>query len=559
MISINPNSNCTEARLYYYDFLSEEAKGNIPQSTLGHITECRHCQDELNRLEALLAQADEDIEQSRQSSAIIAILKLHFACIDKSLTCSTVKAFLPSLAFPTLEISIPTPITAHLDNCRVCSDDLLILGNLGLTEKQLYRLGQLLADKPTEEPVSCSQAQTAIPAVASITFQETTAEILKHLCICPDCRKLLYQHRETICTELLYNKMSQKEFPCEAVSATDIYDYCLPYGIDPANDQYAKFREALTSHLRNCPTCLAKMQQLHTTVCNIADRPDSGVVTCYELESMTKKPEFSDINDLYADWPIKVQVLDKSNPVPLVPNEPVAFPQRLKQKVSALNLKQFIKPVAAAAIILIGILILFSVPAAKAVDLSQIYEALEKIRNVCISRFVPDKAEPIQERWVSRTFACRLTRNNKRFVLWDFANSVKKIKPLDGSTIQIDSLSGDIVAKGKKSLEGSFGLMPFSDITNIPKDAQWNRVDNKDIETPVPGTEVYDLTWTKKVPNTEFWKWRVFIDTTTHLPKRTEWYKKTPIENEYTLWSIEVVAYPTTDNEIKAVIQSTFD
>ena len=100
--------------------------------------------------------------------------------------------------------------------------------------------------------------------------------------------------------------------------------------------------------------------------------------------------------------------------------------------------------------------------------------------------------------------------------------------------------------------------MPFSDITDIPKDAQWNRVDDKDIETPVPGTEVYDLTWTKKVPNTEFWKWRVFIDTTTNLPKKTEWYKKAAIENQYTLESVTVVEYPS-DSKIEAVIQSTFD
>ena len=558
MISVNPNSNCTEARLYYYDFLSEESKGNIPQSTLGHIAECRHCQDEINRLEALLAQADKDIEQSRRSSAIIDILKLHFACIGKSITCCNVKPFLPSLAIPALQINIPTPITAHLDNCRACSDDLLILGNLGLTEKQLYRLGQLLADKPTEEPVSCSQARTAIPAVASMAFQETTAEILKHLCICPDCRKLLYQHRETICTELLHNKMPQKGFPCEAVSATDIYDYCFPYGIDPANDQYAKFREALTSHLRNCPTCLAKMQQLHTTVCNIADRPDSGVVTRYELESMAKKPEFSDINDLYADWPIKVQVLDKSKPAPQVPNEPVPFPQRLKQKVSALNLKQFVKPIAAAAIILIGILILFSVPAAKAVDLSQIYKALEKVKNVCISRFVPDKAEPIQQKWVSRTLNVSVQKSKKQAVLFDLQNRIRKIKNLSTDSIQESPISGDFLIKVEKYITGSFGLVPFSDITVAPKGAQWNHVGDEDVEVPIPGTEVYDLTWAKKVPNTEFWKWRVFVDTTTHLPKRTEWHKKTPIENEYALWSIEVVAYPT-DNEIKTVIQSTFD
>jgi hypothetical protein len=226
----------------------------------------------------------------------------------------------------------------------------------------------------------------------------------------------------------------------------------------------------------------------------------------------------------------------------------------------ALNLRRYIKPaIAAAAVIMIGFALLFSTPAAKAVDLGQIYEALEKVRNVCISRFVPDKAERIQQRWVSRAFACRLTWNNKRFVLWDFANSVKTIKPLDGSTIQADTLSADVVAKGKKSLEGSFGLLPFPDISAVPKDSQWNRVGNEDMEAPIPHTEVYDLTWKMtKGMVTEYYRWRVFIDAQTNLPKKTKWYYKTAPEEEYTLESIEIITFPT-DSEIEAVIQSTFD
>ena len=557
MISPNFDSNCVNARLYYYDFLSEEAKGNIPESALEHITQCQHCRNEINRLEVLLA--DTDIEQSQQNSAISTILRLHFAYIGRSVTCSTVKPFLPGLAVPALEITIPTPITTHLDNCQACSDDLLTLRDLGFTQKQLYRLGQLFAEKPAEDTVSCSQAQAAILAVVSMVFRETNAEVLKHLCTCPDCRKLLYQYRETVRTELLHNKVAQKEFPCEAVPATDIFDYCFPYGIDPANDQYAKFRESLTSDLRSCPTCLAKMQQLHNTVYSIAERLDSGIVTCYEINAPAEKPEISDLDDLYADWPIKVQVLDKSKSTPVAPAEPVVFPQRLKQRVSALNLKQFIRPVAAAAaVILIAFALFFSTPAAKAIDLSQIYEALKKIRNVCISRFRAGATEPWQKLWVSRSLNCNILINKRQSILIDISDKIKKVKDSSTEELKESPLSEDTVTKTNRLMESAFGLLPFPDILEAPKDAQWNRVDNKDIETPVPGTEVYDLTWTKKVPNTEFWKWRVFVDTATNLPKRTEWYKKTSIENEYTLWSIEAVAYPT-DNEIKTVIRSTFD
>ena len=61
----------------------------------------------------------------------------------------------------------------------------------------------------------------------------------------------------------------------------------------------------------------------------------------------------------------------------------------------------------------------------------------------------------------------------------------------------------------------------------------------------------------KKVPNDKFWKWRVFVDTNTNLPMRTEWYRKTALDEKYTPISIHVISYPT-DNEIEVVIQSVF-
>jgi len=283
MISHNPDINCTNARLYYYDFLSKETRAGIPEGALQHIKQCRNCQTEMDSLKDLLVQAGErfESEQSDKDSAISTLLRLHFEYIGEPVKCDTVKPFLASLADPVLQIRIPTPITMHLDKCQSCRDDLMTLQDLHLPHKYLCRLGQLLADKPTEDYLNCSQARAAIPAVVSMAFHETDAEMLKHLCTCPNCRKQLYLHRESVRKELLLNGAFQNGFPCESVSATDIYDYCLPYGIDPADDQYVEFRESLTSHLRECPKCLAKMQQLHSTISNIAERAESEVITIY--------------------------------------------------------------------------------------------------------------------------------------------------------------------------------------------------------------------------------------------------------------------------------------
>jgi hypothetical protein len=288
MISHNPDINCTNARLYYYDFLYTETREGIPEGALEHIKQCRNCQIEMDRLKDLLIKVQErdECEQSCKDSAISTLLRLHFEYIGEQVKCDAVKPFLGSLADPVLQIRIPTPITTHINKCKACREDLQKLLDLHLPHKYLCRLGQILADKPAEDEFSCSQAQIAIPAVVSLDFQETNAGILKHLCICPDCRKRLHLHRKSVRKKLLLNRASKNGFPCDSISAADIYDYCMPYGIDPADDEYFDLRESLTSHLRSCPKCLAKIQQLHRTITNIVERAESGVITIYRKPSI---------------------------------------------------------------------------------------------------------------------------------------------------------------------------------------------------------------------------------------------------------------------------------
>jgi outer membrane lipoprotein-sorting protein len=300
------------------------------------------------------------------------------------------------------------------------------------------------------------------------------------------------------------------------------------------------------------------MQQLHTTIYNIAERPDSGVVTSFTLEEQLGRAIEPEPNDLYADWPINVQVLDKSKPEPVASTAPVRLPRRLKQRVSTMNLKQFIKPVAAAAIILISVLLFFNVPAAKAVDLSQIYEALEKVKNICISRFRAGEQEPWQKTWISRPMGVRLAETKEQKVLWDLQNRIRKAIDTNNDSITKTPIHPDLCRKIEDSLRGSFGFLPFSNISAAPKHAQWNRVDDRNVTATVPPTEVYDLTWNPTKGTVKKYKWRVFIDTETNLPTRAEWYQKRALEEEYTLRSIEVVTYPT-DSEMRAVIQSTSD
>jgi len=558
MISHNPNTNCTNARLYYYDFLSKETGEGIPEGALQHITQCLNCHTEMDRLKDLLVKADErfDSEQSRKDSAISTLLRLHFEYIGESVKCDTVKPFLASLADPALRIRIPTPITTHLDKCQSCRDDLMTLQDLHLTHKILCRLGQILAEKPIEDDFSCSLAQAAIPAVVSMAFHETNAEILKHLCTCPTCRKELYLQRENVRKKLLQNGSIQDGFPCESVTAADIYDYCLPYGIDPADDEYAGFRESLTSHLRGCPTCLAKMQELHLAIYNIAERAESEVVTIYNI-SESPETQSPNVAKPYAGFPINVEIengegkLDAEQPATTLD-----FAATLKKKTAALNLKPLFRAsLAAAAVIAIGLALLFNAPTAKAVTIEQICRAIENARNICITTFKPGATEPEQERWISRSSNIYMTKTGEESVLLDLANKVMRAKNLDTGSVETP-LSIETITETEKIMSGSLGLVPFDDLSMLPQNYKWNRAANDSQKADDEGIEVYELIWMQKSydGSTGFNKWRFFVDPQTYLPRKTEFYTKRVGDSEYTLRSMKIVAY-LSDSEIEAVIQ----
>ena len=553
MISHNPDTNCTNARLYYYDFLSTETREGIPEGALQHIKQCRNCQTEMDSLKNLLVKADERIEseQSRKDSAISTLLRLHFEYIGEPVKCNTVKPFLASLADPVLQIRIPTPITTHLNKCKACRDDLQKLLDLHLPHKYLCRLGQLLAEKPIEEEYEfiCSQAQTAIPAVVSMAFHETNAETLKHLCTCSICREQLYLHRESIRKELLLNGTLQNGFPCDSVSAADIYDYCMPYGIDPADDEYVEFRESLTSHLRNCPKCLAKIQQLHRTISNIAERAESGLVTVYDIDE--SKP--------YVDMPNSSEMAGAKDNLHIKQPKTINLATRLKEKTAALNMKPLLKAGLVAAVIAIGFALLFNTPAAKAVSFEQICRAIENAKNIYIAQFSQSKTEPDQERWVSRSLNIYMTKTGEKSVLLDLANKSISEKEFNTSPVMKSELSNETATVTENMMAGFLGLVPLVDLTLYKDDIEWKPVENDDFENITEATEIYELIWLKKsgAAPAIYNKWVFFVDSKTNRPLKTELYRKLEGDTKYTPESVMEVKY-LSDDEIRSKIKEVF-
>jgi hypothetical protein len=558
MIAHSPKSLCKEAELYYYDFLCDESRRLIPEPVVNHVEQCQCCLGQISHLEAVLSQADGlESQQGRVDSTVTTMLKLHFAYIGKSVTCNIVKPFLPTLLDRALGMRIPTPIVTHVCDCQQCSEDLDVIRCLNLNREQLCRLSRLLADKPMGSNISCTEAQNAIPSIVSMVFSETDSEVLKHLCTCPVCRRLVYKERQKLC-DGLPEHTSSPEFPCESVSTSDSFDYVVPYGIDPANDQYAKFRKSFTSHVTNCPNCLAKMQELHRTVYGICERAESDVVTIYHIDESAKAQATSGTKELYAGFPIRVDVKQREEKVNAEQPVPaIDFAATLKQKVSVKKLKPLFKTaVAAAAVILIAVVLFRNIPTARAVTLERIYEAIEKVKNVHIASFAPGKTRPTQEKWVSRTANTYLLKTEKESVLWDIGKGVRKSKQADTTVAETVPLTAVLVADAEKKITGSLGLMPFYDMKDIPKDAEWSHVTDGDLETTPQGIEAYDLIWPAKALDGSqvFKKWRFFVNPKTNLPERTEFYQKLPTDDKYIFISAMEVEY-LSDSEMQEVIK----
>jgi len=312
-------------------------------------------------------------------------------------------------------------------------------------------------------------------------------------------------------------------------------------------NQLWQLRRILTG--QTCDDSLAdpaRMQQLQKNAGRITERPESGVVTVYTIdESATiKLPGESD--DVYAGFPIRVEVTDSEEAASEKPSEPtIDLVTALRRKVSAMNFGPLVKPaVVASGVLLITAALFFSTLTAKAVTIEQVYKAIEKVKNVYIAKFAPDKTEPKQELWVSKTLNIYLTRTKNESVLWDISNGLKTKKP-DTGAIETTTLTGETLAGIEGKVGSYLGLVPFTNISYIPADAEWNRVTDQVMETTGEGIEVYDLTWVKKVYDGSviFKKWRVFIDPNTNLPWRTEFYRKLAEENEYTLESMNVIEY----------------
>ncbi|MBN2181446.1 MAG: hypothetical protein JW715_06000 [Sedimentisphaerales bacterium] len=561
MAESEKNSICKQAEQYYYDFLCHENTGQIPEKIIEHLNQCTTCGEKIKRLNTGLSANNRKESQNRRfSNAITDLLALHMVHIGNKVSCKTIRPFMPVILDPKFGIRIPTPITVHLDHCQQCTRDLETITNLNLSRTQLCRLSQLFADKTDDDSVGCRQTRAVIPAVLSMAFNKTNQQILRHLCKCENCRQALYEGREAVRQEQLHQEHSQQCSSCEKLTNREIFDYAIPYGLDPADNKSVIFGNSTTLHLQNCPVGLKKIQQLHRTIYGIMERDESEIATIYHIEEFAKTSQTDEAKNLYADYPISVEITTREDINNERPSSPIHSFAAARKKVPILNTHHLLKyGIIAVAVLMMAIAFLFRTSAAGALSINEFYAALEKANNVHISTFTPGETIPNQETWFSRPQNIFLMKTGDELTLWDFTKSRRTIKKPGLDSVQITQVRNDLNTQTEKTQKNSLGFMPFYSISDLPENAKWNQATDNEQIVSVKDTQVYDLSWKTKTYDGSPISCiaRFTIDSYTNLPVNMKLYSKSEDETEYILTSIKTVEY-IDDSEMQNVIEKYF-
>ena len=225
---------------------------------------------------------------------------------------------------------------------------------------------------------------------------------------------------------------------------------------------------------------------------------------------------------------------------------------------------RFAVPTAIAAVILLTFALFLSMQTEEVVSIKRIYGILSKVKSIHISKFQSNRTNPDQQLWACEDLGVKLFKteidNQAQYTLWDTKNRVKMIKFLSSNSVQTEPITQQMLAELGKSAAYSADIVPFSDKNDIPEDARWSRIDEREVSISIPGTKAYELTWIAKRTTPEaviHRKWRVFTEDRTNLPRRIEWYSKSGPEDKYRFEKFVVIGYPS-EGEIKNIIRNIF-
>jgi hypothetical protein len=411
MISWDSGLKCEEARGYYYDCVDGQCEDEIPQTIQMHIGHCDHCREEIQRLgRALKNPSTSDSDEASHLSMVNALLAMHFKYAETPVTCALAKRFLPSMAGLGTRITIPTPITVHIEQCSKCRNDWIELQSLNLSDVQLQRLTECIEKRADDAGLSGHQhlSNEQVQRFARVDYADLDAACVEHVCECVPCRKRTLTARQTVASRLFVEPGA-----CQEVSWEDLFDLALPVGFNPLVDEYAQFRKATVDHVACCESCLRRLAAMDQILVNLLPPHECGVVTHFQVV-LDETQVHAEVQ--YEDYPIRVDVQD--SPRPCLPEVDDEEANPVSDCVPVHSSRGWMKVAAAAAVVLLGMSISFMVPRAGAGFMDQVYDATtrEPVVHIKVSRgensptskeiwiFPPDKAVIIEAQAVVTTY-----------------------------------------------------------------------------------------------------------------------------------------------------------
>ena len=548
-------SLCRKASEYYYDLLDGSGAA-VPEGVRDHVERCPFCQEQIRQLGQILSETEQaaGLPASRAEVEMVETLSLHFERIDEPVTCSHVKPFLPGLVAPSPPLRIPTPITVHVEHCPLCAQDLAALRALHLGGEQLKRLSRLYGESPGRDATECWRARPAVAALGSLSTEGIDPDLLNHVSTCPPCRAAAYQQRERLLAADSWGTAGRGAIlSCNDISPADFFDLVVPYGVTGAGDKTGR-AETVVAHIRACRRCLERVQALHHTIYDIAERADSEISTVYHTADAAGS--MGDEIGQGRRYPVDVQVLH-SEPEPVLGrgDSHAASETAWRRAPGASSRKPLTKvALAAAAAVVLAILLPMHTPTASGTNVGEVLRCLENAPNVHVTTFFRHDTRPTDEMWIARHLRMLVLKTGDRYVLYDLKRRQKReLDPNAGlsAPIKLD----DYEYGGSSLIMAACVGGPLATI------AQDTRVRQMPDDTPdgLDRQVVYELASEKQTSGgiILFYRWRFVLDPATGLPHRIEFFVRESPEGEWELRTTKTFEYltePDMKDEIKAMV-----
>ena len=472
----------------------------------------------------MVGEGDSDCQEGGHTELINAVLQAHFDYADECVTCQIVKTFLPSMASPDLVMTIPTPITVHIDQCQSCQNDLLAIQSLHLSEVQLQKLTYGLNQASETTQIEHAHLhESELRAIAGMTYEHLDSYELEHACTCHTCQERLLSVRET-----LQASCSEPSDLCETLDWEDLFDFVFPIGSNPLSDEYIAFRKATIEHIGSCGHCQKRLKQLNQLIVQLMHPNGSPVVTRFELHA---EPSLQS-NDLYGDYPVRVHTqfsLDTETESPLH-SEQTDGVQNRKTRIQLGWMK-----LAAMVAIVLSITVFSMLPKAGAGFWDEVYEATVNVPVVHVKMCMDSNQKPIKESWIF-TEGKLYQDEGDRKIFYDTNRG--SISTYNDGEVEVEDMQVAIRDYTQSQINGLCDLWP------LEKSLIANPVSNSD-----PKIDQYEARWIDEENNEHVWN--ASVDALTNRVVSVKRYLD--VEGDLELQRVFIVDYPTVSEANQAV------